>query len=364
MNKILQKSILSIGLCLSMSIYAQDEDCSSKLRQAQKVYDDGVLEAVEPLLSQCIEGEGFTKSELVDAHKLLMLVGLFEDNFAMAEKNMTALLKANPDFVPKASDPFELKDLYDKFRTDPVFTIGLKVGLNIGYATMSEYSSVGATDNSEINFVDGYNGTGFQAGLSYNHRINKGLYVNFDPRILIINHRMEEIVGADSTILVIKNEANSLLSGDFGLSYDFRYRQPFKIYIEAGISGSYLLRSSTRMEKRYNDGSGLSVQESEVDLLGTSSNSDYEFPENRQRTMLGFYYGAGIKYKLGNGHFLFGIRHLIGQSNITADRYNPALYGKYDYVLKDISLNSVMFNIGYVQSIYMPKILKRNLKND
>ena len=362
MKKITQHIIIVLALFLSLVSYAQEEDCSEKLALAQVAFNDGVLENVETNLTACLTSGGFSKPEQVQAYKLLTLVGLFEDNFKLAEENMTLLLKTDPDFIPKASDPFELKDLYAKFRTDPFFTVGVKAGLNIGYATVLQYSSVGRTNDQALNMVDGFNGSGFQGALSYNHMINKGLYVNFDPRYSIINHRMEEILGSDSVIRVIKNESISLISGDLGLSYDFRYLKPVKYYIEAGLSGAILVNSTAKMVKRYTDNSGLDEQESEIDLLGKAINSEYESPSNRTKNMMAVYYGFGVKYKMGTGHILFGIRHVIGQTNITEDRSNVALYGKYDYILKDISLNSVMFNIGFVQSIYVPKILKRNLK--
>ena len=107
------------------SIAQEDSDCSKTLIKAQRIYDSGEIEKVEQLIRACME-DGFTKAQKTDAYQLIILVNLFEDDMLKAELNMVELLKHNPDFKPKSNDHQEIKDLYKKFRTDPLLIILLE----------------------------------------------------------------------------------------------------------------------------------------------------------------------------------------------------------------------------------------------
>ncbi len=341
--------ILALG---SISVARAQEDCSEKLKIAENSYEVGNIESVEGYIAGCLLNKGFNDAEQEEALKLLVLVGLFEDDFPKAERNMIALLKTNPDFKPKASDPVELKNIYDLFRTDPVFTFGGRAGLNVGYSTTSRHFSVGnsATDNAWT-----YTDIGFQASLLFNYRITAGLYMNLEPSFSSVGFRDFGTYMYDSSIFVNYGERMTMVGGLVGFSNEFRREKKLKPTLRVA-AGYYLFQTAlTKIARDYRDESGLaSIQESDVNIKA-----------NRTADMFTFNYGIDFKIKAGSrGHVLLGFRHNLGLTNITRTRYNDELLYRYYFVLDDMTLNSVMFELGYLQSVYKPKILKRKLEKN
>ncbi len=77
------------------------------------------------------QNDCLSKEEKIRARKLLTKVYIFLDEEAKAEIAMVGLLKADPEHnLDQQLDPKELFFLMDHFRTDPIFRIAIKVGVN------------------------------------------------------------------------------------------------------------------------------------------------------------------------------------------------------------------------------------------
>ena len=359
------KKIQSVLLAVMASIFLVpnflygQEDCSAKLKQAEKLYEEGNIEDVESIIKPCIDNESFTKAEKEQAFKLLTKVGLFEDNFSEAERNMILLLKTNPDFEPKQNDPIEMKDLYAQFRTDALFRAGVKLGLNSSYPTLLKYYSVSNSEN--LTFYE--NRIGFQAIADLNLMIFPRLMWNFEPSYTSVsfenldyfdyeNFGTEGNVNFDQSIL--NKETQSQFALSTGLKFDLNNKRKLTPYLISGVGINFILKTNSEIERSYLDLSGsINADKKTLELLKD---------EQRVPSYFHFNYGMGLKYKVGRGNLVMEARHIIGLNNVTDNRYQNELIYRYNYILDDITVNSIQLSVGYIHSIYRPKILKRKSK--
>jgi len=125
-------------------LYGQEEksDCVIKLEQAQAKYDQGRIQDVEPLIEDCLAEEGFDKTGKTQALKLLTLSYLFLEEPEKAGETMLKLLHTNHLFtVNSAIDPSEFINLYDKYRHDPLFSVGFLGGLTRASPIITQLNS-------------------------------------------------------------------------------------------------------------------------------------------------------------------------------------------------------------------------------
>ena len=148
----------------------QAQNCDDNLESATRAYYNGQLTEVEGLLAECLN-KGLSKEQRVSGYRLMILSYLFQGKSNEAEEMMLALLKTRPEFKPSKADPVELVKLYQSFRTDPVFSIGVLGGINTGSYVVENQHSVG----SEFNPAE-YNGkAGFQFGATAAYHFNPSM---------------------------------------------------------------------------------------------------------------------------------------------------------------------------------------------
>ena len=92
--------ILFILILISQTVLVvkAQEGCGFVLKRAEKLYEEGVIEAIPQLLENCMK-KGFTKEEKIRAYKLLILTNLYEDRQNKADKLMLELIKFEPLFI-------------------------------------------------------------------------------------------------------------------------------------------------------------------------------------------------------------------------------------------------------------------------
>src|SRR6476660_6209424 len=118
------------------------------LRLAQSIYEQGRLHEL-PSLPGLKDSEiiKYSKSEQVNAYRLLTLANIYLEEPEKADENMLKLLRTEHFYEPNEQvEPAEFIGLYKTFRTKPVFNIGLKFGANstIPLITEQQYVSVGS----------------------------------------------------------------------------------------------------------------------------------------------------------------------------------------------------------------------------
>jgi hypothetical protein len=126
------KRILLLAFISVTFNYAVAQNCSQTLRLARSTYDQGRLHELPGLMKSCLANtglDGFTKQERVEAYKLLTMAFIYLEEPEKADSSMLKLLHTDPYFeLNKEVDPAEFIGLYNTFRTDPVYRIGIKAG--------------------------------------------------------------------------------------------------------------------------------------------------------------------------------------------------------------------------------------------
>src|SRR5882757_1957642 len=102
------------------------------LRLAQSIYEQGRLHEIPSLPGlKDTEIAKYSKSNQVDAYRLLTLASIYLEEPEKADENMLKLLRTEHFYEPNEQvEPAEFIGLYKTFRTKPVFNIGLKFGPN------------------------------------------------------------------------------------------------------------------------------------------------------------------------------------------------------------------------------------------
>ena len=315
---------------------AAQEDCGSKLVEAQNLYKQGLIEEIPQLLKPCIES-GFTRSQRNAAYKLLVLAYLFDGDQYNAENTMIEFLKKNPEYEVMPGDPVEFVSLFETFRTLSVFSFGLKLGPNISNPRIIE-----PFDQGDINHSTSRNssGAGFQAGLSVNRYIAEHVFLNlglnFVHNSYIFVEEQTLILSGQEPVISTFTLKESLNRYEIPVSVGYEFELPdFNTFVRTGLSISNIFRVTAKPE---------------TDVILAQQN----FTERRRNLLLSAHVGAGIKYKIPRGYLVMDIRYHYGLNNIVepAFRYKDSERGYED---DKFSLYNMTFSFGYYFSFYQPK---------
>lgn len=327
-------------LLIIFTIKAQD-DCGSKLVDAQKLYRQGIIEEIPQMLKPCIE-TGFTRIQRNEAYKILILTYLFDGDQLNAENTMIEFLKKNPEYEIMPNDPVEFVSLFETFRTLSVFSFGLKFGPNFTNARVIEHYSALNLDHTNSRDVTG---GGYHVGLSINRYIARRIFLNLGLNYIHSSYKFIEEnvsnVNAPEPMKTTIGFKESLNRYELPLSvgYEFEY-SPFNYILSTGASIYKIFKASGIPEI-------LKVPKAEVSM------TDY-----RKSVMFSYHISMGLKYKVPRGYLAFDMRYQIGINNIvnTGLRWkNPELLHQYNYVDDDFALNSFSISFGYYFSFYQPK---------
>jgi hypothetical protein len=224
--KIPNLKLPALFLILSCSVFilSGQEDCSSKLVEAQRLYRQGLIEDIPQLLQPCIES-GFTRAQRNEAYKILILAYLFDGNQYNAENTMVDFLKKNPEYEVMPNDPVEFISLFETFRTMSVFSFGLNFGPNLTNPRIIEPYTQGDVNHTESRNITG---VGYQAGLSMNRYIARRIFLNLGINIVHNSYRFVEeetqaVAGQESVTTSLK-ESLDRYEVPLSIGYEFEHR--------------------------------------------------------------------------------------------------------------------------------------------
>ncbi|MGD1843756.1 MAG: hypothetical protein ACFB0B_23115, partial [Thermonemataceae bacterium] len=169
------KSLLVL-VCTFVFVSAKAQNlCVTKLKEAQTSYDQGRINEVPELLRGCLE-DGFEKNDRIAAYKLLTLTHLYLNENDKAKETMRRFLQLNPEYeINTAIDPPEFINLYNSFRTKPIFLFGVKAGINRVAINETAYYTVDNINTNERNYSPA---VGFQAGISFDIPLRGNFLLN------------------------------------------------------------------------------------------------------------------------------------------------------------------------------------------
>jgi hypothetical protein len=165
---------------LLSTFFLSAQTWTQKLLVAEQDYDAGrlvnIVDNITGGFDKSLGDQGYTSEEKIRALKLITKVYIFLDNEPKADEYMIKLLKADKEHKLDAKvDPAELYDLYRKFRSQPIFRVGLRTGVNMSYPNIIRTFGTGNTGIvSKI-----YNGDGEPpVGASVNGGSGTGFFIN------------------------------------------------------------------------------------------------------------------------------------------------------------------------------------------
>lgn len=342
---------------------AHAQDCANTLAEAKDIYEQGLLEKVPNILKKCLETDGFRKSQKVEAYKLLTLTYIFDDQLGKADESMLELLKLEPELeVNPAVDPIEFIELFNSYRTLPLYSFGFLVGSN--YTIIERKARYGVEPLSGLstgasNFSKYIDKFGFLGGLKANRYLAPNLELNLD--IVYRTNRLDfQATSVFDFATIESKELQSWLYLPLTVTYDF-WNGKSKVwpFVRLGVGTGFRLDVETELTREYSEVNGVEV------LQGGVSGQPVDLKDQRRGVYLWGIGGAGVKYKVKRGYLFADLRYNYGLMNAvnTANRYsNPELIYQYYYVDDDFSMHSLNFTVGLVRSLYKPKKLSVSTK--
>ncbi len=350
--------IFFVLLAVSRAL-AQNPSCSQVLRLARATYEQGRLHEVSQLFdgkNDCFAATpatgGLTKTEKVEAYRLLTLTYIYLEEPEKADEAMVNLKKVDPYYEPNPQiDPAEFVALFNTFRKEPIFRVGLKLGGNFSRPNVSnEVAAVSFDDASAYKAL-----FGIQFGAAADLPISTKLTLHAD--LLYQQHRF----GLTQTVLrqdpvssvILRNELTAFETQNWAslpvtleysvLNAQSNLHRKFRPYVAGGVSIGYLLNSSISAERQRDDAS--SIPEANIDIARESIN-------------VGLLVGTGVKMKMGSGLFVVEIRYAHGLNGLTSQKTayeNQSLLWNYGYADPQFKISSLSLALSYVVDVFKPK---------
>ena len=332
--------ILIIGVS---AIHAQNT-CADQLKVAQRSFDDGLLDDIPQLLENCMK-DGFTDEEKTNAYKLLIQTYLFSENNEKADVVMMQFLNEFPSYGIAVNDPKEFINLYNTYRTKPIFKVEFKGGAAFCMPSPVQYYGTGDIATNKPTY---------KAKLGYNFELNylNNLYKNFDYSI-----------GVSYTIsnLDYSNKPNvySTVTGLFKnhyIGFPVAARYNFDIlgitfFAKGGFEPVYLLQSTVDLIRTDNIASRQEPFTGTEDLMSSHRKFDI-------RPLVAV--GASVKvFQIYTLNFAAGFKFsTMIQTNPNKYYSNPLLMEKYFFAEDDLLLNQSYISVSVIRPIYNPKKIR------
>ncbi len=344
----MKRNLLMFCFSLATYTFTQAQTCPQVLRLARSTYEQGRLHELESLLKGCLDGVDFSSQERVEAYKLLTLSYIYLEEPEKADETMLKLLQTDHYFVINpAIDPAEFVALYNSFRHDPIYRIGIKAGSNITQPGVSSYNAANEGTNS-YQYKFGFN---FLVSAEFPLAFNKKLTFNPELGLIIKSFGYSSTTlntGGTTASETIGKENQTWISLPVSLQYRLSNTSKFNPYVSLGASAGYLLSSSIDAETKRPGNQAVEAK-------------TFDAKSIRQSLNISVIGSAGIKLEVKGGYFTAEARLYYGLSKINSRESllaNQFLVNDYQYVDGIFSLNSVALNIGYTYNIFKPVKLR------
>jgi Outer membrane protein beta-barrel domain len=335
--------------------------CAQTLRSARSTYEQGRLHEVPKILEGCINSGDFTKSEQVEAYKLLTLSYIYLEEPEKADQAMLGLLNTDHFFeLNPEVDPAEFQALYRKFRTHSLFRIGIKLGANTTFPNVITNYYVGdaAKGNGKYSLQPG-----FQAGIVFEKDLFKTLNekgfvkkLTLAPEIFYVSRATKKTINNQFLQDSAKNLSAASSTATYNQSwldlhaivqYYLKNDKVKTIYVGLGPGVSYLLTSTETDITQGQNGSFV------VNGPAINNKSSFNSIAYSAIAVVGMRYRVGGIFLLADVRFQYGLKNVVNP----ATRTNPQSVNNYAIPLDDYKQSNVMVNIGFSYPYFKPKKL-------
>lgn len=353
---------MAIGLLAGLSVAsAQAPNCTQVLRLIRTTYEQGRLHELPDLAKSCLAGigtQGFNKDERKEAYRYLTLSYIYLEEPEKADEAMINLMNTDHFYQPnKEVDPAEFIALYNKFRHDPLFRVGLKFGMNLTQPNVTHYYNVGSAGAGKGSYsmspsfqVFGVFEKDFFHKSPWN-RLVLAAEVGYVSRAYTYTNG--ELALADEPPFAPVSNQQFELSHQFidlNVIGQFKFKNTMNVqtYLGGGPGISYLLGSSNLATTVL--GNGFTVTGPAIDDT-----------ETYNKLLISFTAVAGIKYKFGEVYLTAEARYQYGFTNVVnpATRTNDEVAFDYQGRYNDYHLSNLHLSIGIIYPHFKPLKLIR-----
>ncbi len=363
--------VCSLSFCSAFVFAQTSSQCARALSEAELAFEQGRLSDIindytdeSSGFTRCLNNGVFSVEEKIRAYKLLTKAYLFQDNEERAEEMFIELLKVDKEHQLAAEDPAELYLLKDKFKTEPIFRIGIRGGINKSLPKVIQGFNTFVVGEKRYNQNgnDTGLGIGFWGEVLAERHLTKGIEVAAGFQYRIATYEVEGDLVDESLIYVAKNISNMLrvpLMVRYNLNYDRKdedgNRIGFLPYAFLGVSYDLMLKAKYS-DTRRTGGTAYTLPDGSDDLSSTDQVSSSNV------SILG---GIGAKFRIGRAKvdfFTLELRYdnsLFNYINPDNRFGNDDLYTGVGHIEDDLTLNTVSFSVGYTKSLYIPRKRKQ-----
>lgn len=353
------RRILALGLLMVLGYQVraqQGSTCAQTLRLARSTYEQGRLHELPALMENCFKNDGFTKQEKVEAYRILTLAYIYLEEPELADQSMLKLIEADHFFEPnKEVDPAEFQALFKKFRTEPIFKIGVKVGPNGTFPFLAKNYYVGSAALGQGKYSPKI---GVQFGLvfekdffakSKNNLLKKltiAPEVLYTTRSFLYKNPGAQVVDSTGTALGSLESTYKQTWLDINLMVQYKIKESsYNPYIGIGPGFSFLLNASNP-------------------TLFTSPNSTVTGPNiktkpNYKNLMTSVVVAAGVKKRLGEVYGTLDLRYQYGLVSPINPPKRTNYEAAFDYSVthNDFKQSTFSICIGVIYPYFSPKKL-------
>ncbi len=338
-------SLMLIMILFNPVVQAQN-DCSTKIQDAQKLYEQGMIEEIPQMLAPCMQ-DGFTRTQVIEAYKLIILSYLFDDNQFEAEKTMVEFLKKFPEYEIMPNDPVEFVYLFESYRTTSIFSFGFTAGFNMTDPRIIESYSV--YDQRNVSLKNTMK-PGFQFGIGVGRYISRKMFVNLELKFSENRYGFKDEVitplpGLNGISSVTYSEKLYKLMMPLSVSYEFSGKK-LHYFLRGGFSVASITGVTGTASRQFTE---------EIAPVPGETN---DIARYRKNIMYAGIAGAGVRYKVPHGVLTAELRASIGLNNIVRPERrfeNMQQIMKSYYEDDNFSINTFSFSAGYYFSFYKPK---------
>jgi hypothetical protein len=332
-----------ILLVSPLFVYSQEAgSCAEKLKNAQTLFEEGRVEMVPSMISECMKS-GFNREESLAAYKVLIQSYLLEEKLEMADSTMLAFLKINPEYQISPTDHSSFVNLFNTFKVKPVVQIVLHVGTNLPFLTFRDYHSVSGVPGQKIYSANALN---IYGSLEAKFELTKKIELNFETgysQLAFTN--VEDFMGFGK---VNYTETQNRIEIPVSVTYNFKGFGKFTPYARLGLGAALTLSSTAK------------VSFDPTDINNPAKRTGPDLSRKSSRIFIDPFaqIGGGLKFKTRGGYFSCEVRSNIGFLNQVIRGGDPVneqeLMVKYNYADDDFHLNALNFSVGYTRIFYKP----------
>jgi hypothetical protein len=340
-------STIMLILIIFIPVVQGQNECSTKIQDAQKLYEQGMIEEIPQMLASCMQN-GFSRTQVIEAYKLIILSYLFDDNQFEAEKTMVEFLKKFPEYEIMPNDPVEFVYLFESYRTTSIFSFGFTAGFNLTDPRIIESYSV--YDQRNVSLKNTMK-PGFQIGVGVGRYISRKMFLNLELKFSENRYGFEEEVitplpGLNGISAVTYSEKLYKLIMPLSVSYEFSAKKKLHYFMRGGFSVASITGAT-----------GTATRQFTQDIAPVPGETN-DIARYRKNIMYAGIAGAGVRYKVPHGVLTAEIRASIGLNNIVRPdrRFNNMQQIMKSYHEDDnFAINTFSFSAGYYFSFYKPK---------